>query len=115
MRRLVVKRSMSMMKKKDPVVGVMCCFSESQDQILTHNERHAVANKYLEPLTNQRCVPVLIPASSAFDIDTMLNRLDGIVFPGSPSNIHPSAYDREETDRHPFDRKNAWLCLDSTH
>ena len=105
---------MSMMMKKDhdPVVGVMCCFSESQDQILTHNERHAVANKYLEPLTTQRCVPLLIPASSAFDMDTMLNRLDGIVFPGSPSNIHPSAYDREETDRHPpFDRKRDAIAL----
>ena len=109
LRRLV---STNFHERRHPVVGVMCCFSESQDQILTHNERHAVASKYLDPLYAHKCVPVLIPASNAFDIESLLHSLDGIVFPGSPSNIHPSHYDREETSRHPpFDRQRDAIAL----
>jgi len=111
-RMMCLNRRLSISSSSSPVIGVLCCFSESKDQVLTHNERHAVANKYLNPLYAFDTIPVLIPASSLFDIDTLLERLDGVVLPGSPSNIHPSEYNREETSRHPpFDVKRDEIAL----
>jgi len=46
-----------------------------------------------------RCLPVLIPAvGSKVDVCTVLNRLDGLLLTGSPSNVHPSHYGVEPSD-----------------
>ncbi len=56
---------------------------------------HAASNSYVEA-TDQLLhgVPVLIPANGpTADIETLLERLDGIMLTGSRSNVHPSYYD----------------------
>ena len=46
------------------------------------------------PTISCTAVPVLIPANGpTADIETLLERLDGIMLTGSRSNVHPSYYD----------------------
>lgn len=88
------------------VVGVLCCYSDEAAAGLTHQERHAVAHKYLEPLFRSRkMIPLLIPAIDHEHVDALMSRLDGVVLPGSPSNVHPERYGVDATPEHaPFDR-----------
>lgn len=56
---------------------------------------HAASNTYVEATDHLvGAVPVLIPANGpTADIETLLERLDGIMLTGSRSNVHPSYYD----------------------
>ena len=49
---------------------------------------------------------LLVPAlESGLDVDSILDRVDGLLVSGSRTNIHPSLYGREATDADgPFDR-----------
>jgi len=55
---------------------------------------HAVGEKYARALLDAAdAVPLLIPALAAeLDMDELVERFDGIVFPGSPSNVEPRHY-----------------------
>lgn len=56
---------------------------------------HAVGEKYLTAVSDAaRCLPLTIPAlAGRIDIPTLLNRVDGLLFTGSPSNVKPHHYD----------------------
>jgi putative glutamine amidotransferase len=58
---------------------------------------HAVGEKYITAAAGGAGVlPLLIPAMGGRDIlDVLLERLDGILLPGSPSNIEPHHYGAE--------------------
>lgn len=78
----------------------------------------AVTHMYLEGVAQYMNVqPVLIPAAmpnGAFQVDAVLDRIDGILMTGNTSNVHPSRYGMPETDAHkPFDeaRDDAALQL----
>ena len=73
-----------------PIVGIPAC-------LRTVNERtsHTVNEKYPKALIETiGCLPILIPAvGSKLDMSDLVGVLDGLLLPGSPSNVHPSHYD----------------------
>jgi putative glutamine amidotransferase len=50
-------------------------------------------------------MPVLLPAlAGALDLDSILDRVDGVLLSGSRSNVHPTLYGEEPTpDHEPYD------------
>ena len=72
-----------------PLVGIPSC-------VRTINERgfHTVADKYPEAVIEVAgCLPVLIPAiGPKTDCTALLDRLDGLLLTGSPSNVEPHHY-----------------------
>ncbi len=75
-----------------PLVGISCCTKQFG---IFGMPNHAASNTYVE-VSDQlvHAVPVLIPANGpTADIETLLERLDGIMLTGSRSNVHPSYYD----------------------
>jgi putative glutamine amidotransferase len=94
-----------------PLVGIPTCFR-------TINERafHGVNEKYPNAIIEATtCLPVLIPAiGSKIDVCAVLDRLDGLLLTGSPSNVHPSHYGGEPLDpeiRHDPERDATTLPL----
>jgi putative glutamine amidotransferase len=65
---------------------------------------HSVPETYLTAVKDGAgCVPLALPALDV-DLDTVLERVDGVLLTGARSNIHPSAYFTESTPAHaPFD------------
>jgi putative glutamine amidotransferase len=55
---------------------------------------HAVGEKYIAAIVHAAdCLPLLIPVlESPLDVTEILSRVDGIFFPGSPSNVEPQHY-----------------------
>ncbi len=55
---------------------------------------HAVGEKYIAAIVHAAdCLPLLIPVlESPLDVTEILSRVDGIFFPGSPSNVEPTRY-----------------------
>jgi putative glutamine amidotransferase len=55
---------------------------------------HAVGEKYIAAIVQAAdCLPLLIPVlESPLDVTEILARVDGIFFPGSPSNVEPARY-----------------------
>jgi putative glutamine amidotransferase len=75
-----------------PLIGISCCTKQFG---IFGMPNHAASNTYVET-TDQLLhgVPVLVPANGpTADIETLLERLDGIMLTGSRSNVHPSYYD----------------------
>lgn len=77
-----------------PLIGVPCC------AVATPNlPDHRVGEKYITAVTSFGGLPVLIPAlGSAMDLAALLDRLDGVLLTGSPSNVEPHHY-RGEASR----------------
>lgn len=72
------------------------------------DELQSVTHMYLEGVAEYMNVqPILIPSpmpNGTFDAAPILERVDGVLLPGSTSNVHPTRYGMEETDAHkPFD------------
>ena len=82
-------RSMRVVK---PLVGISCCTKQFG---IFGMPNHAASNTYVDATDLiVGAVPVLIPANGpTADIETLLERLDGIILTGSRSNVHPSYYD----------------------
>ncbi len=55
---------------------------------------HAVVESYLNAIVHgSEAVPVILPSlGEAIDLDAVLARVDGVLLPGSRSNVHPSHY-----------------------
>ena len=55
---------------------------------------HAVGEKYITPLLRTAgALPLLIPAlGDELGLEELIDELDGLLFPGSPSNIEPRHY-----------------------
>jgi putative glutamine amidotransferase len=75
-----------------PLVGISCCTKQFGMFAMPN---HAASNTYVEATDSLvQAVPVLIPANGpAADVETLLERLDGIILTGSRSNVHPSYYE----------------------
>jgi len=74
-----------------PLVGISCCTKQFG---VFGMPNHAASNTYVRA-TDQivGAVPVLIPANGDHtDVETLLDRLDGIMLTGSRSNVQPSLY-----------------------
>lgn len=72
-----------------PLVGIPCCLRTVKERVV-----HSVAERYTNAVIEAAgCLPVLIPAIGArIDVCDILDRLDGLLLTGSPSNVHPSQY-----------------------
>jgi putative glutamine amidotransferase len=79
-----------------PVIGIPTCLSTINERVF-----HGVNDRYPSALIDATgCLPILIPAVGAkTDVCVVLDRVDGLLLTGSPSNVHPSHYGDEP--RHP--------------
>ena len=78
-----------------PLVGIPTCLRKANQRLF-----HGVDERYPSAVIDAaRCSPVLIPAiGSKVDVCAVLDRLDGLLLTGSPSNVHPSHYGVEPSD-----------------
>jgi putative glutamine amidotransferase len=77
---------------RQAVIGVPCDI-----KMIGQLPFHAVGEKYLAAAAGAAGVqPVLIPALAGNDtVETLLDMVDGVLLPGSPSNIEPHHYGAE--------------------
>ncbi len=61
---------------------------------------HATSDTYLKALVaGAGVLPLILPSLDNLDFDALLDRVDGVLFPGSRSNVHPSAYGEPENEK----------------
>jgi putative glutamine amidotransferase len=72
-----------------PVIGI-----PSDRRMIGPHPFHAVGEKYIAAVVQAAdCLPLLIPVlETPLDVEEILARVDGIFFPGSPSNVEPARY-----------------------
>jgi putative glutamine amidotransferase len=81
-----------------PLVGIICCTRFPEDPV------QGVAERYLRAAPNIGADVVLIPSMSGLnDIGSLVERLDGILLTGSPSNIEAARYNSTDAGEGPFD------------
>jgi putative glutamine amidotransferase len=75
--------------KKRPVIGI-----PADRRMIGPHPFHAVGEKYIAAVVNAAdCLPLLIPVmDTPLDVEQILAHVDGIFFPGSPSNVEPARY-----------------------
>ena len=74
-----------------PLVGLSCCIKSFGPNTLPNHAASDAAARAAARLVD--AVPVLLPAlGEAADIETLLDRLDGILLTGSRSNVNPAHY-----------------------
>jgi putative glutamine amidotransferase len=75
------------------VIGVTCCRREIVS-VSGNHPAHAVVKKYVDAVVDgARGMPLLVPAEGdAAWAEALVARLDGLLMPGSPSNIEPHYY-----------------------
>ncbi len=74
------------------MIGVPACAKRIDDLPF-----HSVGDKYLRAVVEATdAIPMVIPAfGGVFDLPDLIERLDGLMLTGSPSNVHPAHYDTE--------------------
>ncbi len=91
-----------------PIVGIPACATVT-DRLL-----HATPARYAEALIGgSDAIPIMIPPMGEIQL-ALLDRIDGLLIPGSPSNVHPSRYGTNESltpDKHDHDRDATTLPL----
>ncbi len=74
-----------------PIIGIPACLKLAGETL-----RHDTPARYAEAAAAVglavAMIPPLGPGQSA-----LLDRLDGLLLPGSPSNVHPALYDGGES------------------
>jgi len=77
------------MKSRRPVIGI-----SADRRMIGSHPFHQAGEKYMTAVTEAAGgIPVLLPAlGDSIDPVEILERLDGIMLPGSPSNVEPHRY-----------------------
>jgi putative glutamine amidotransferase len=77
------------MKSRRPVIGI-----SADRRMIGNHPFHQAGEKYMTAVTEAAGgIPVLLPAlGDSVDPAEILERLDGIMLPGSPSNVEPHRY-----------------------
>ena len=72
-----------------PLIGVAACVRQ-----VGQHPSHIAGDKYVKAVVaGANGLPLIIPAlGELLDLDTLLDRLDGVLFTGSSSNIEPHHY-----------------------
>ena len=72
-----------------PVIGIICCAKDIEGQ-----PGQAVHNKYIDSVTAQGGLPILLPSAlnETQDYHHVFSLLDGVLLTGSYSNVAPSRY-----------------------
>ncbi|MCG8359685.1 MAG: gamma-glutamyl-gamma-aminobutyrate hydrolase family protein [Kiloniellales bacterium] len=94
-----------------PLIGVPADVKPIEDKPF-----HAVGDKYVRAvLTASHGLPLIVPAfGDLYDIPALVERLDGLLLTGSPSNVHPTHYDTAptpEAEPHDPERDDTTLPL----
>lgn len=78
-----------MMPASLPLVGIPACIKP-----INTSNFHSVNDKYVAAVaTAGGALPVLLPAlGERYDMHDLVDRLDGLLFTGSPSNVEPHRY-----------------------
>jgi len=78
-------------RNRKPLIGISCCTKQFGTYGMPN---HGASDTYVRAVDQVvGAVPILLPANGeAADIDSLLDRLDGIILTGSRSNVHPSLY-----------------------
>lgn len=73
----------------------------------------ALGEKYAQAVHDHAgCLPVLaLPVIDPADLDSLIDRMDGFVFSGSPSNVHPRHWDGPADAPGPFDETRDAFAL----
>jgi putative glutamine amidotransferase len=86
-----------------PFIGIPCCVRSLHERPF-----HTVADRYAQAVIDAAgCLPMLIPSiGGKIDCSALLDRLDGLLITGSPSNVEPHHYggppSREGTLHDPY-------------
>ncbi|HME21037.1 MAG TPA: gamma-glutamyl-gamma-aminobutyrate hydrolase family protein [Acetobacteraceae bacterium] len=93
-----------------PIVGIPACA-----RLVVHGQlRHDAPARYATAvLGGAGAVPIMIPPMGEASL-AVLDRLDGLLLPGSPSNVHPSHYDGGDSltpEHHDLERDATTLRL----
>lgn len=94
---------------RQPLIGVV-----ADCKLIEDKPFHAVGDKYLRAVTETAGgLPLIIPAlADDLDLDNLIARLDGLLLPGSISNVHPRHYGQPATpEAEPFDEARDALTL----
>ncbi|MGL5002436.1 MAG: gamma-glutamyl-gamma-aminobutyrate hydrolase family protein [Casimicrobium sp.] len=71
-----------------PLVLLPC-----DNRLLGGHPMHVLGHKYANAVRDQaKCLPIPLPATGNEDIEAYLDVADGVLFTGSPSNVHPSNF-----------------------
>ena len=82
------------MRARKPVIGI-----PADRRLLGPHWFHCVGEKYIKAVAEAAdAVPVLIPALGEGHLQEWLDRFDGILFTGSPSNVEPHRYQGPPSD-----------------
>ena len=78
-----------------PLIGI-----PADRRMVGHHPFHMVGEKYARAVIDAAgAAPVLIPSlAEELGFEELLERLDGLLFTGSPSNVEPHHYDGEPSD-----------------
>ncbi len=84
-----------MPRNLQPVVLIPACTKD-----IGAHPYHAVQKKYVDAvLLGAQCTPVLLPPiGDMHAIEALLERVDGVMLTGSPSNVHASHYGQDLRD-----------------
>ncbi|WP_239025308.1 gamma-glutamyl-gamma-aminobutyrate hydrolase family protein [Rhodoligotrophos defluvii] len=85
-----------------PLIGLPADTADNKDVPF-----HSIGDKYVRAVAEAAGgIPLVIPAlASVIDLDSLLDRLDGLVLTGALSNVHPSRYGASaHSDYEPYDQ-----------
>jgi len=92
-----------------PLVGVTADLRTYNNSLM-----HTVGDKYARAIWEASgCTPIIIPAlAESQQVHDMLDSLDGLLFTGSPSNVHPTRYGQAPHERaEPYDEARDAMTL----
>ncbi len=80
-----------------PLIGLPACVKP-----LSGQDFHTIGDKYVRAVAlASEGLPVMLPSlAELVDPRAVIERLDGLVLTGSPSNVHPSRYGQAPTPEH---------------
>ncbi len=75
--------------RNPPIIGIPCCLRS-----ISERPFHTVSGRYTQAVIDAAgCLPLLIPSiGPKADCSALLDRLDGLLLTGSPSNVEPNHY-----------------------
>ena len=78
-------------RRRKPLIGISCCTRQYGTFGMPN---HGASDTYVRAVDDViNGIPILLPANGEkADVDSLLDRLDGIILTGSRSNVHPSLY-----------------------
>lgn len=88
-----------------PVVIVTSC-----NRAFGEHPFHIAGRKYVDAVRLAGALPLIAPPFAADELDALLDAADGVLFTGSPSNVHPSNFEEPVHDPAlPLDpERDAW-------